>query len=34
MDQQFILHGVTKVQLASVKMCQFTACDKPTNTVP
>lgn len=30
MDQQFILHGVDRVQLVSIKMCQFTACDKLT----
>lgn len=28
MDQLFILHGVDRVQLAPIKMCQFTACDK------
>lgn len=30
MDQLFILHGVNRVKLASIKMCQFTACDKLT----
>lgn len=30
MDQLFILHGVNGVQLASIKMCHLTACDKLT----